>query len=171
MKTVYCILLSCLFFAWGYPQAKNSVGKSDLRVSLLFYPSMTPADDPVYSIDITNTSLVIKTHHLVAKNEYYRGKLTNDQYEKIRKLISALPQKYFQLDDRIMGDIWGCTLKINNQVWYQNELFNYVPESTEMQPPWTQRPPPKYPDPPPPKEFKALIDYIVSLSPISIELQ
>jgi hypothetical protein len=55
-------------------------------------------------------------------------------------------------------DAWGCTLKVDNQVYYEDNFFSFILQPKAMG--WQ----------PPPEEIKSLIEYIVSLSPIEIEL-
>jgi hypothetical protein len=128
--------------------------KSDLNLSLLFYPSMS-IEDIRYSVDIINDSLIVKKN--VIDNKEYRIKLTDNQRAEIAKMVSVLSQKYDRSENFVLGG-WGCTLKIDNQVYYINNFFSFVPQSKEMG--WL----------PPPEEIKLLIDYIVGLSPIEIEL-
>jgi hypothetical protein len=110
----------------------------------------------IYSVDIINDSLIIKKNNSI-DNKEYNGKLTNNQYTAINKMISALTQKYDKSSNFAL-DVWGCTLKIDNQVYYEDNFFSFVPQSKETS--WQA----------PPEEIKLLIDYIVSLSPIEIEL-
>ncbi|MDR0518304.1 MAG: hypothetical protein LBH25_14825 [Fibromonadaceae bacterium] len=129
--------------------------EKSLNLSLLFYPSRA-TKSVIYSIDIINDSLIIKTNWR-AGNKEHRGKLTDEQYSEIEKMISALTQKY----DRTgfyAYDVWGCTLEIDNQVYYEDNHFDLIPRSKENYPP------------PIPEEIKLLINYIVSLSPIPIVL-
>jgi hypothetical protein len=128
--------------------------KSDLNLSLFFYPSMSSID-PIYSIDIISDSLIIKQKHL--ENKEYRGKITDNQYTEIKKMLSVLTQKYDRSKNFAL-DVWGCTLKVDNQVYYEDNHFSFVPRSKETG--WQA----------PPEEVKLLIDFIVSLSPIPIEL-
>ena len=160
MKTVYYILLCC-FLTSCHSQTKNKEMKSDLKLSLLFYPSMS-IEDIRYSVDIVNDSLIAKNHyyvHLVkgAEDKEYRVELTDEQCIEIKKRISALNQKYDRFNTHIRGG-WGCTLKVGNQVYYEDNFFSFVLLSKEMD--WQA----------PPEEIKLLIDYIVSLSPIPIDL-
>ena len=129
--------------------------KSDLNVSLLFYPSML-IENIRYSIDIISDSLIVKKNHIGSKEEYII-KLTENQCTEINKMTSALNQKYDR-SNNWANDVWGCTLKVDNQIYYEDNFFSFVPQSKEMG--WL----------PPPEEIKLLIDYIVSLSPIEIEL-
>ncbi|GAB6013486.1 hypothetical protein [Viscerimonas tarda] len=128
--------------------------KTDLNLSLLFYPSMSSID-PIYSIDIINDSLIVKQKH--HENKEYRGKLMDNQCVEIKKMISALTQKYDRADNWA-NDVWGCTLKVDNQIYYEDNHFSFIPRSKETG--WQA----------PPEEIKLLIDFIVSLSPIPIEL-
>jgi hypothetical protein len=130
--------------------------KSDLNLTLLFYPSMS-IENPIYSVDIANDSLIIKRHDFI-DNKEYRNKLTSDQYIEIKKMTSALNQKYDR-SNNWANDVWGCTLKVDNQVYYEDNFFSFVPISNKAMG-WQA----------PPEEIKLLIDYIVSLSPIPIEL-
>ena len=129
--------------------------KSDLNLSLLFYPSML-IENIRYSVDIIKDSLIVKKNY-VGNKEKYRIKLTDNQCAEIKKMTFALNQKYDR-SDNWANDVWGCTLKVDGQVYYVDNFFSFVPQSKEMG--WL----------PPPEEIKLLIDYIVSLSPIPIEL-
>ena len=158
MKTVYCILLCCSCLVSCHSQTKNKEMKSDLNLSLLFYPSMSKEYDIRYSIDIINDSLIVKRQDNIYNKEY-SGKLTDNQCTEIKKMTSLLTQKYDRSNsDWVRNGVWGCTLKVDNQVYYEDNFFSFVPQSKEMG--WL----------PPPEEIKLLIDYIVSLSPIEIEL-
>lgn len=155
MKTAYYILLCCSCLVSCHSQAKNKEIKSDLSLSLLFYSSFSSAD-PIYSIDMINDSLIIKLNNHMGKKEY-RNKLTDNQISEIKRMTSALTQKY-DWSSRFVKGGWGCTLKVDNQVYYEDNRFSFIPYSKEMNVEST------------PKEIKILIDFIVSLSPIPIEL-
>jgi hypothetical protein len=156
MKTVYLITLFCVCLTSCHSQIKNNEMENDLNISLLFYPSIS-IDDIRYSVDIVNDSLIVKKHFI--DNKEYRGKLTSNQYTKIKRLASVLNQKYDRSSsDWCHNDVWGCTLIIDNQIYYASDYFSFIPQSKELG--WL----------PPPEEIKLLINYIVSLSPIPIEL-
>ncbi|MDR1654178.1 MAG: hypothetical protein LBS01_11155 [Prevotellaceae bacterium] len=132
--------------------------KNDLNISLLFYPSMS-IEDIRYSIDIVDDSLIIKKQ--IIDNKEYRGKLTSNQCVEIKKLASTITRKYDKSDSReiVILDVWGCTLKVGSQIYYKDDFFSFIPISNKAFG-WQA----------PPEEIKLLIDYIVSLSPIPIEL-
>jgi hypothetical protein len=132
--------------------------KTNLNLSLLFYPSMSSID-PIYSIDIINDSLIIKKKHL--DNKEYRGKLTDNQCVEIKKMVSALKKYDKQEYEFVIKGAWGCTLKVDNQICYEEDYFSFIPYSEKEIEMGLQ----KTPD-----DIKLLIDYIVSLSPIQIEL-
>jgi hypothetical protein len=157
MKTVCFITVFCACLTSCHSQTKNKEMENDLNISLLFYPSMS-IDDIRYSIDIINDSLIIKKQ--IIDDKEYRGKLTSNQYMEIKKLASVLNQKHDRSDniEIIVWDVWGCTLKVGNQIYFKDIFFSFVPQSNEM---GSQAPP---------QEIKLLIDYIVSLSPFPIEL-
>ena len=155
MKIIYCIILCCSCLVSCNSQAKNKEMKSDLNLSLFFYPSMS-VGRVIYSIDIINDSLIIKKNNSI-DNKEYRGKLTDNQCAEILKMISLLTQKQDRSNNFAL-DVWGCTLKINDKVYYEDNFFSFLPQSKIMG--WQS----------PPEEIKLLIDYIVSLSPIEIEL-
>jgi hypothetical protein len=157
MKNACFIVLFCACLTSCHSHTKNNEMKNDLNISLLFYPSMS-IDDIRYSVNIVNDSLIIKKQ--IIDDKEYHGKLTSNQCMEIKKLISVLNQKYGKLDNSeiVVWDVWGCTLKVDNQVYYEDNFFSFVPQSKKMG--WL----------PPPEEIKLLIDYIVSLSPIPIEL-
>jgi hypothetical protein len=146
-------LVSC------HAQVKNKKTKDtekfDLNLSLLFYPSMS-IESIIYSVDIINDSLIIMKNNII-DNKEYRGKLTDSQCLEIKKITFTLTQKYDRSDNFVLGG-WGCTLKVDNQVYYEDNHFSFVPHSKTIG--WQA----------PPEEIKLLIDYIVSLSPIPIEL-
>jgi len=171
MKTVYFVLLCCLCLISCHYQTKSNMEKFDLKISLFFYPSMAN-EDIKYSIDIVKDTLIVKNYYssvhlirsadgkgggiLTDSKEYY-GNLTELQCIEIKKLVSTLSQKYDRSKNFVKGGS-GCTLTVDNQVYYEDNFFSFVPESKETS--WL----------PPPEEIKSLIDYIVSLSPIPIEL-
>ena len=132
--------------------------ESKLNLSLLFYPSRI-TKDVVYSIDIINDDLLIKTNRR-AGNKEYRGKITDTQSTEIKQKVSALTEKYDRSELFAFG-AWGCILKVDNQVYYIDNYFRFTPrrEIKGMQP-----------LPSTPEEIKQLIDYIVGLSPIPIIL-
>lgn len=157
MKTFYFILLCCFCLTSCHSQTKNKEMKNELNISLLFYPSMS-IDNIRYSIDIINDSLIIKKQ--IIDDKEYRGKLTSNQCMEIKKLTYMLNQKYDRTNNReiVVQDVWGCTLKVGSQIYFADNFFSFVPQSKTMG--WQA----------PPEEIKLLIDYIVSLSPIPIEL-
>jgi len=155
MKTICCILLCCSCFVSCHSQTKNKKMESDLNLSLLFYPSML-IEDIRYSVDIINDSLVIKKYYIGVKTTE-RIKLTDEQYAEIKKMTSALNQKYDR-SDNWANDVWGCTLKVDNQVYYEDNFFSFQKSSNHAN------------FQPLPEEIRLLIEYIVRLSPIPIEL-
>jgi hypothetical protein len=134
----------------------NNMEKCYLNLSLLFYPS-TSTGGVVYSINIVNDSLTIKTNWR-AGNKEYKGKLTNNQCLEIKNMISALTQKYDWSGRFALGS-WGCMLKVDNQVYYEDNYFSF--DSTRFERRGLRSTP---------EEIKQLIDYIVGLSPIPIIL-
>jgi hypothetical protein len=166
IKTACFLLVCCFCLTSCHHQTKNNeiknMEKSDLKISLLFYPSMS-IEDIRYSVDIINDSLIAKDHYYIhmvigAEDKEYKVKLTNNQCMEIKRLTSALTQKYDRSDNWAL-DVWGCTLKVDNQVYYEDNFFSFIPYSNKAMG-WQA----------PPEEIKLLIDYIVSLSPIPIEL-
>jgi hypothetical protein len=155
MKTAYFIILFCACLTSCHSQTKNNEMKNDLNISLLFSPSIFSIDDIRYSIDIVNDSLIVKKQ--IIDNKEYIGMLTSNQYEEIKKLTSKLNQKYNR-SDRFRKGGWGCILKVDNQIYYEDNDFSFNPYSKYID--WQELP----------EEIKLLIDYIVSLSPIPIEL-
>jgi len=75
-------------------------------------------------------------------------RLTHNQYSIMKSLASKLIYKY-DWSDNWANDAWGCTLMVDNQVYYKDN--NYSIDRTPM-------------------EIKLLIEYIISISPIQIEL-
>jgi hypothetical protein len=155
MKTVYFVLLFGFCLVSCNSQVKNKEMKSDLNLSLLFYPSIS-IEDIRYSVDIVNDSLIVKKYSIGVETTE-KVKLTDKQCLEINKRTSVLTQKYDR-SKKIVLDAWGCTLKVDNQIYYEDKFFSFIPQSKEIG--WL----------PPPEEIKLLIDYIVSLSPILIEL-
>jgi hypothetical protein len=116
-----------------------------------------------YSIDIINDSITIISKKW-GNYKKHRDKLTDEQYLEIKKMISKLTRKYDKSENFAL-DVWGCVLKIDNQIYFQNNFFQNKP------------PPPvilnRYPNDiklVTPQEIKFLIDYIVGLSPFPIDL-
>jgi hypothetical protein len=141
-----------------------------LNLSLIFYPAngqvwtIDTINDRIerawfpYSIDIINDNLIVKKD---SERKEYKIKLTDDQYLEIKKMVSALTQKY-DWSYNFAYDAWGCILIVDNQIYYQNNFF--------IDYPWPKK---RVGHPnllSTPKEIKLLIDYIVGLSPIPIEL-
>jgi hypothetical protein len=71
MKIIYYILLCCSCLVSCHSQTKNKEMKSDLKISLLLYPSMS-VEDIRYSVDIINDSLIVKKKPF--DNKEYRGR-------------------------------------------------------------------------------------------------
>ncbi|MBQ4399185.1 MAG: hypothetical protein II829_06335 [Bacteroidales bacterium] len=119
--------------------------KDGLDISLYFYPSEL-SSFPVYSINIRNDSM------FVSQKDNYDSismlRLTHNQYSIVKSMASKLIFKY-NWSDNWANDAWGCTLKVDNQVYYKDN--NYSLNRT-------------------PTEIKLLINYIISLSPIRIDL-
>jgi hypothetical protein len=148
--------ISLLFYPAGLMDKGTLM---DRGISQLFYLTglMVRGDEVVYSINVINDSLTIKTNHRAGNKEYI-GKLTNNQYLEIKNLISALTQKYDWPDFHALG-AWGCMLKIDNQVYFKTNYFSF--DSTRFERQGLRSTP---------EEIKQLIDYIVGLSPIPIKL-
>jgi hypothetical protein len=110
-----------------------------------------------YSIDIINDILIIIDHGN-GMNGYkeYRGKLTDDQYLEVKKMVSALNQIY-DWSGNTAYDAWGCILTLNNQIYYQDNNYSMTDDPHSF---FRSTP----------KEIRLLIDYIVNLSPIPIKL-
>ena len=155
MKAINFILLCCFCLTSCHSQTKNNEMENDLKISLLFYPSMT-IEDIRYSVDIVNDSLITKAFHIGIETTE-RKKLTDEQCREIEKMTSALTQKYDRSDNFGRGG-WGCTLKVDNQTYYEDNYFSFGLPSPRM---GLQ---------PTPEEIKLLIDYLVGLSPIPIVL-
>jgi len=103
----------------------------------------------------------------------YKGKLTNDQYLKIKEMTSALTQKYDWSGNRVLGKVWGCVLKVDNQIYYQDHHLNlYAPPLPPINPD-TSFSSPRDKEIwlalrtlngfPPPEEIRLLLQYIVDL--------
>jgi hypothetical protein len=114
------------------------------------------AENIIYLIDIMNDSLIIKKNNSI-DNKEYKGKLTDNQCTEIKKLTSVLTQKYDRSKNFVLGG-WGCTLKVDNQIYYEDNFFSFQKSSNHAN------------FQPLPEEIRLLIEYIVSLSPIPIEL-
>ena len=141
-----CIVLLCSCFVSCHTHAKKTMAEKDgLDISLYFYPSEL-SSFPVYSINIRNDSM------FVSQKDNYDSismlRLTHNQYSIVKSMASKLIFKY-NWSDNWANDAWGCTLKVDNQVYYKDN--NYSLNRT-------------------PTEIKLLINYIISLSPIRIDL-
>jgi uncharacterized protein (TIGR02145 family) len=109
-----------------------------------------------YSINIVNDSIMILVGWIDGDEEY-RDKLTDEQYLKIKNMVSALNQEYESLyKRRYPYDYRTCVLKIDNQVRYEHGGCASNPEFTI----------PNFS--PMPKEILLLFRYIVDLSSIRI---
>jgi hypothetical protein len=109
--------------------------------------------DITYSVDIINDNL-IATRKISSGVLEYKSRLTNHQYLEIKKKVSALDQKFDRLERyRPVG--YGAALKVNGQVYYQDNWFRFD---------W--RPDTCRPLPPPP-EIRHLIEYILDIVRIS----
>jgi len=78
------------------------------------------------SINIVNDSVIFTAWNFTKKKEF-RGKLTDEQYLKIKKMVSALKQEYETLSDyRLHAS--PCILKIDEQVRYEHKVCEDNPE-------------------------------------------
>jgi hypothetical protein len=105
-----------------------------------------------YSFDIIDDTLIVKNH-----TKEYKVKLTDEQCLEINKRTSALTQKCDRSGNGAF-DAWGCMLKIDDQIYYQDNEFSFTQPLVEYD--WQFRP----------EEIILLIEYIVNLSPIPINL-
>jgi len=112
-----------------------------------------------YSFDIIGDSLTVKDYEFITREDKvykaYKVKLTDDQCMELMKRVSALNQPCDK-SGRIAKGGWGCTLKVDDQVYYKDNDISWMNEKGRY---------------PPPGEIKSLIDYVVSLSPIPIKLE
>jgi len=134
--------LSLNFIGHTKTEAIDTIDGNVIRT--LLYP---------YSINIVNDSIIVTRRYLFSDEEY-RGKLTDEQHAEIKKMVSALSQKYEFPSEIALGGR-TCILEIDNQVHYKYEGQNSPLEFSD----------PKYSSMP--KEMKVLFQYIVDLSPIS----
>jgi len=111
-----------------------------------------------YSIDIVNDSIIFTARKML-KNKEHRGKLTDEQLLEIKKMVSALNQKYEIPSERIgpYDASWLCILEIDNQVHYIHgacaDNYGFTMRNFSLMP----------------KEIFLLFRYIVDLSPIRIK--
>ena len=143
-KLLFLSLLLTIFVSCNINEKKIIEDNKDLDISLEFYPSEL-SSYPIYTIKIRNDSM------FVSKNDFdgiSMLRLTHNQYSIMKNMASNLVYKY-NWSDNWANDAWGCTLKVDNQVYYEDN--NYSPDKT-------------------PVEIKLLVNYIISLSPIQIEL-
>jgi hypothetical protein len=150
MKTSYIAVLFCVVCLTScHSQEKSDstlkLKNQDISISLKFYPTGV-VDDVRYSIYIINDSLIVE-NHTVNKKSVYKTKLSNIQINDIDTLSSTIKTQCRSSD--IVEDAWAVTLVINNKIVYEVNDFSF--ES-------------------PPNEIKNLINYLVSLSPIKIDL-
>jgi hypothetical protein len=148
-KTPYTIDPSVIRNVEVYPNVNDSLIISNNNKFAELSDSAIRESLIRYSFYIINDSLIIKNENL---KEYV--KLTDDQYLEIEKMISVLNQKYDRTDNFDYAT-WGCVLKVDNQIYYQDNFFEL-----ESYPNWGP--------PPIPEEIRLLIVYILGLSPIPI---
>ncbi|MCL2283108.1 MAG: hypothetical protein FWC26_07305 [Fibromonadales bacterium] len=172
--TIFVIICCfCIFACKSKDESKEASNtEKPLNLSLLFHESGGMAAEEKwtikgkimillypYSIDIINDSIIIIARQggqREKEDEEYRGKLTNDQYLEIKKMISSLKPKYDPYGRRGPFGGWTCILKVDNQILYEYKYCClYHPFS---KPEW----------PPMPEEIELLFKYIVGLSPFPI---
>jgi len=156
----------------------SNIDKPSLNLSLHFSgPGISISSDTIdgniietlknpYSIKIVNDSIMIfiiwiegdyKTGR-IARHKEYRGKLTDEQYLKIKNMLSALNHEYEESKVVIFDDM-TCILEIDNKVRYEHRACEDNPEFSH----------PRFP--PMPKEILLLFRYIVDLPPVKIMKQ
>jgi uncharacterized protein (TIGR02145 family) len=118
-----------------------------------------------YSIEILTDNITIFTAWVegnkragLLKEEEHRSKLTDEQYLKIKNMVSALKREY-EKQKVIVYDARTCILKIDNQVCYEYEPCDDNPEFSH----------PRFP--PIPKEILVLFQYLVDLPPVKTAKQ
>lgn len=181
-KIIFCIIVCCFcIFACKAKEPKEpkepkeeikKIGSIDkpLNLSLLFHKSggIRISEDTIdgnvietllypYSINIADDSIIVTTRLKRDERYYkeYRGELTDEQHLRIKKLVSALNQKY-EIGERGPLGGWTCILEIDNQVHYEHRACEAPPGFSH---PYFS---------PMPKEIHSLFLYIVDLSPIRI---
>ena len=152
MKITYIIFCLCFLVSChsGEHKNKNEIRQNNVDLSLIFYPSNS-IEDKRYSICIINDSLIVNDYSVgrdINDKKEYRGKISIMQNKEIMKRISFIKKHSKNKDDFILGG-WGCKLIINHKVIYEDNSFS----TNEM-----------------PKEIKSLINYLIQISPISINL-
>jgi hypothetical protein len=175
-KTIFCVIICCFCIFTCKPKEPEikKIGSIDkpLNLSLLFRDpsgirvSIDTIDGNViktllypYSIDIVDDSIIVTKRKMCGDEKCdreYRGKLTDEQHLKIKKLVSTLNLEYEIPSGYIGSGGWLCILEIDNQVHYKHDCNGY----------------PEFKDPdygrPMPKEILLLYQYIIGLSPIQI---
>jgi len=173
-KTIICIIICCfcIFTCKAKETEKpkeeaKKIGNIDkpLNLSLHFEgPGIATYSDTIdgkaikvlnypYSVKIVNDSIMIFTvwvERRIAKKEEYRGKLTDEQYLKIKNMVSDLNLKYEE-PKVVIYDAMECILKIDNKIHYKHKACASNPEFSN----------PRFP--PMPKEILLLFQYIVDL--------
>jgi len=174
-KTIFCIIICCFcIFACKAKETEKpkeeiketgNIGKT-LNLSLLFGGKVTTIETICckeietsmypYSINVVDDSIIFTAWaHFTTKKEF-RGKLTDEQYLKIKKMVSDLKQEYETLSDyRLHAS--PCVLKIDGQVRYKHKVCEE--DNPEFSNPRLS---------PMPKEIWILFRYIVDLSPLGI---
>ena len=82
----------------------------------------------------------------------HRSKLGEDQYSKVKEMLSESTQKYDRSNILSYGG-WSCILKVDNQIHYHDNNFSFFPDK-------------RFDKRPPPEEITLLINYIVGLCPV-----
>jgi len=141
-KTIFCIIICCfcIFTCKSKETEKpkeevketDNIDKPSLNLSLHFsgqgiYTSSDTIDGKEfevlkypYTIKILNDSIMISASWTFFDPDEYRGKLTEEQYLKIKNMVSDLNQEYETLSDyRLHAS--PCILKIDNKVRYKKK--------------------------------------------------
>lgn len=143
MKTIIYSFVLLLLFSCEENKKKFAFNNK-LQICLLLYPSEN-TEDIRYSLNILDGNLLIKDYSTFKNISY---KLKKNEYNHLLLLKNNISKKYDRLNNNVLGS-WGCTLKVENVIYYNDDDFNFKD---------------------PPIEIKNLIDYLVKISPIEIEL-
>lgn len=148
MKSIYLLLIACFLCLsscnFKTPNKEDKRLERILLINFDFYPSGCH-DCPEYSINVSGNSLTVIYHHRLITRTI---NLSHKQYECLDLLLNNIQQQHPKT--MYIDDSWGVTLRIDNVVVYKTDDFGY--ESC-------------------PKDIRALIAYLVYLSPTDIELR
>ena len=148
MNRIYILIITCLVCISSCEikttNEKNEITESTLLINLDFYASGSDYD-PIYSIRVVGDSMTVMATELHTTKTF---RLSHKQEECLTILVKDM--QVTRTEKRYIEDSWGITLRIDDTIIYKTDDFGY--ENT-------------------PKHIRALIAYLVYLSPIEIELR